>query len=461
MINAILVGVLGNGAYELIKGLLRKYFDQTNDELTQKVYSAFEKASVLFFSKYGDTFGSHNESFLARQENWDRVVQALFYNGPELVPEALNWEGFRGAPTATHQAVAFFIEVVKSEMLKDHYLNKTLAEINHIRTTEKFLKEIKTELKGLVALQREQSFQDSNLPQTDKETLQESPVKSGSKSAPSLSTVLNEEYELTWGQWQSILNQAKNSSSKTKTLLGKALVKVASDLNEDPDVRARAIFCLQEMEAFDQAAEILGYIRDPERSVRSYAAIAVGALKISEGYNQLIQILRNSNEDLMVRDSAAIGLHLLGKREACEELLKSVEAGGLDAGAFGYKALSALADLDTEAAYYDRVLPLLKHPEFNVRSAAARYFEKHIVPDAIDPLIQGLDDPEESPASCMAEALERHVGIMRQRQNLNALNKINEYLQHYQNVEFINLPIPWRGFSFNRLKRLLSEQATK
>ena len=253
----------------------------------------------------------------------------------------------------------------------------------------------------------------------------------------------------------SVFDNVRKASPGAKKLLTDVLVKIASDLSELPDVRGRAIFCLQNIEAVDRAAEILRYLGDSEPIVQCAAALAVAALQISAGYNRLVHLLKDPTEDTRVRYSAAKALRFLGNSEACKELLKVVEEE--KSRTIASEALSALADLDGEAVYSKRVIPLLKHEEAQVRSAAARYFQKHVVPEAITPLIDGLNDPDEISAAHEAEALEQYVWIMRQQQKRDALNRTNEHLRRYETVKASEWPA-WYGGSFHRLKRVLSQE---
>lgn len=141
MIEGIFTGVLGNLAYEKIKRLLEKMFELgEKDEDTRRIYNCIENASREFFKKYGDKFGSPNESFLAREENIKRIIQSTYYHEDDLRVADINPEGFHGTLKTTPEAVGYFLETLNSEMLKDRQLSQTISQKNEIKEIKKDVK---------------------------------------------------------------------------------------------------------------------------------------------------------------------------------------------------------------------------------------------------------------------------------------------------------------------------------
>jgi len=143
MIEGIFVGVLGNLAYEKVKRILEKMYGLgEKDEDTRRIYYCIEYASRTFFKKYGDKFGSPNESFLAREENIKKIIQSTYYHEDDLRVADINPEGFHGSPRATPEAVRYFLETLKSVMLKDRQLSQTITQKNEIKEIKKDVKAI-------------------------------------------------------------------------------------------------------------------------------------------------------------------------------------------------------------------------------------------------------------------------------------------------------------------------------
>lgn len=134
MVEGILIGIFGSGAYDLIKRLVKNIFGKENEELTRKVYSALDSASESFFDKYVDEFGKPHSSFLAREENWELVLKSIYYSSNELSASDFNVKSFDNSKDATKEAVDYFISCVTDEMHNDWFLDKILTEKKYQET---------------------------------------------------------------------------------------------------------------------------------------------------------------------------------------------------------------------------------------------------------------------------------------------------------------------------------------
>lgn len=438
MLEGLLSSVFGNTSYDIVKRIVLKYFGQEDKKIVDKVYSAFEKSSEKFFLKFGDTFGEKSNSFLAREENWEKVLSLILYDVPEIKPQNLNWEGFDGTRKVTYEAASFFVETVKFEMRKDIELNQMLSIKRNIETTQKIWELLNTLFNEKPEKDRMEILEDVNFLSLNRTNFHKRSEIKSYPITPNLSLILNEEAAFTWSEWMNILDKAKNSHPKTRKLLTDTLIKLASDTEEEPDIRRNAIFCLKYFEIIEHNNKILALLKDNNENVRRSAASAVGELKIMEGYDLLVQILESPNEHRLVKSCAAISLGLIGKSETCEILLRVLEKNDEDLNWYGYNVLTSLAKLDLNKEHYNRVILLLSHSMMNIRSAAANYFREHVISEAIEPLTEVLKDSEDSPAISAAKALEEYLLILRKKQRIKILSYIKLYLKEFGTADYSN-----------------------
>lgn len=106
---AVGLGILGNWATSLISIGFSKWFGTKDDPLMNKVYSAVVGQLTLFFMKYNQSFGKPEESFLARQENWDTIFKSLWFGSSSLEQTPINPQGFNGTAEASQEAILFFM----------------------------------------------------------------------------------------------------------------------------------------------------------------------------------------------------------------------------------------------------------------------------------------------------------------------------------------------------------------
>ncbi len=134
-ISGILWSIFANAAYDTLKYA----FGSKDAPLFRSLAEAIDKASADFYHQYGEEFGKPNESFLARQENWERIIASIFLSTDELNPQSLNPEGFEGSKPATLEAIAFFLTTLREKIRGNFELDKIVSEKKHLKDTKKIL----------------------------------------------------------------------------------------------------------------------------------------------------------------------------------------------------------------------------------------------------------------------------------------------------------------------------------
>jgi hypothetical protein len=150
MLSGILVGIFGNGIYDIIKFSIKDTLLEKDDDFINRIYNSIEEASKLFFTKFGNEFGEPSESFLARQSNIDIIVKSCFYgNSFELIKE-ISPQGFDLSENLTYEALYFFVSKLDEVMMKDFRLNKIITEKRHINESKENSNKIMNLLNSLV-----------------------------------------------------------------------------------------------------------------------------------------------------------------------------------------------------------------------------------------------------------------------------------------------------------------------
>lgn len=146
MIEEILIGILGNGAYDILKKLINKYFSQEDDEIIQLFIASIEATSIQFFNTYGDKYGTIGSSFLSIQQNWEVLLRSIFYGAEELKGEDFVLSGLGINKGEVLIGARKFINILHDKMRENWKLDKVLTEKKHITETEKHIKETKEKL---------------------------------------------------------------------------------------------------------------------------------------------------------------------------------------------------------------------------------------------------------------------------------------------------------------------------
>ena len=125
--------------FEIIKKIVTATFGEEDAELEKHLLEVFDKTSSKFFHKYDEMFGKHNETFLARPENWEKILKSFYFSSNPLHVTDLNLNGFDpSAPKVTEDALNYFIVTLYEEIKHDHFLSKLFEEKQHIYDTKQF-----------------------------------------------------------------------------------------------------------------------------------------------------------------------------------------------------------------------------------------------------------------------------------------------------------------------------------
>ena len=128
VVEGILIGILGNAAYETIKNLLRKSGIIEGDKFYQSIYKAIDNTVQSFFDLYGNEFGAPAYSFLARQENIDIIIELFFYGKNLLDIKSLNLSGYDNSKTVSNEALNYFFDKLHENIKNDWHLDKVISE---------------------------------------------------------------------------------------------------------------------------------------------------------------------------------------------------------------------------------------------------------------------------------------------------------------------------------------------
>lgn len=141
MIGDIIIGVLGNTAYDILKKFFKKHFGVDEDPILQLFIDSIKSTSSKFFHAYGDAYGTISSSFLSKENNWEILLKSIFYGAKEIDENSFD---FRGLGIDRDDALAGaknFIEILSLEMRKNRQLDKLLTEKKHIYDTAKHIEE--------------------------------------------------------------------------------------------------------------------------------------------------------------------------------------------------------------------------------------------------------------------------------------------------------------------------------
>lgn len=127
VIESILVGILGNSAYDILKNTFKDICGQENIPIYDNIYKALETCSQSFFQRYDKKYGKPSESFLAREENVKLIMRSMYYGSNINLKNELNRKGYGDIPELTDEDFEFFICELNKEMSKDFQLDKVLT----------------------------------------------------------------------------------------------------------------------------------------------------------------------------------------------------------------------------------------------------------------------------------------------------------------------------------------------
>ncbi|OBZ14622.1 hypothetical protein A8L34_11920 [Bacillus sp. FJAT-27264] len=93
IIGDILLGILGNGAYDVLTKIIKKQFGQEDKDIIDTFISSINVASNRFFDTFGDKYGTPDSSFLSIQHNWDVLLRSIYYGVDDIQVEDFILEG--------------------------------------------------------------------------------------------------------------------------------------------------------------------------------------------------------------------------------------------------------------------------------------------------------------------------------------------------------------------------------
>lgn len=150
MIGDILLGILGNGAYDTLKILINKHFGQEDKNINDTFISSIDAASTRFFDMFGDRYGTPESSFLSIQQNWDVLLRSIYYGVDGIQVEDFVLDGLGLNKEQALLGAKIFIEFLDTEMRKNWQLDKILTEKKHIIESDIHIKETNEKLDFLV-----------------------------------------------------------------------------------------------------------------------------------------------------------------------------------------------------------------------------------------------------------------------------------------------------------------------
>lgn len=129
--EAFLLPVIKNAAIVVAK-ILGKQIMKTDTPLDPALHKAALQATEDFFQKYGEEYGTSQNWFLARQDNWEKIFRSLFLSSKALSADHLDPRGFDVKP-ATKEVIEYFLECLQSRVNEDFALESHFALKGHIQ----------------------------------------------------------------------------------------------------------------------------------------------------------------------------------------------------------------------------------------------------------------------------------------------------------------------------------------
>lgn len=128
MIEGILIGILGNSAYEIIKRLVKSYLPADDEELFQLLIQAIEAAAKQFHETHGDRYGTPSSSFLSIEQNWTVILSSIFYGTEMLNENQLVLNGLGISLSEGKAGAREFVGLLEKEMRQHFKLDEVLSK---------------------------------------------------------------------------------------------------------------------------------------------------------------------------------------------------------------------------------------------------------------------------------------------------------------------------------------------
>ncbi|GAV12970.1 hypothetical protein [Paenibacillus sp. NAIST15-1] len=166
MLGDILIGILGNTAYDTLKKIFNKHFGEEEDHIFKAFIQSIKSTSSEFFKVNGDTYGTIQSSFLSIEQNWDVILRSIFYGTGEIDECCFVLNGLGINKRDASSGARRFVEMLNAEMRKNRHLDKVLAEKKHIIDTGRHIKETEQKLDSLFQKMESNKFVHSIFPTT-------------------------------------------------------------------------------------------------------------------------------------------------------------------------------------------------------------------------------------------------------------------------------------------------------
>lgn len=165
IVSGILIGMLGNTAYDIVKNLIVENLDIEENEMIKKIYGCIDLTTKQFFDRYNDHFGKPEDSFLARQENISIILKSLYFDSDIDLKKDLDRRGYAKDIDASDEAIEYFMDTLFTTMKKDIELNNYLTSKKHIiesKLDNQIIIDLLTKLNNNMPIDNKTSSESSN-----------------------------------------------------------------------------------------------------------------------------------------------------------------------------------------------------------------------------------------------------------------------------------------------------------
>lgn len=142
LIEGLLLGLAGNGIYSIIQNTIVKLTSNKDDDLYERIYLSLDNATQEFFKVYKKEYPRPNDSFLARENNIDLIIQYVFYDQSINLFESLERKGFEDSKELSETELNFFLNAFINTAKKDIKLNRIITENEHYTQSKKMGKNV-------------------------------------------------------------------------------------------------------------------------------------------------------------------------------------------------------------------------------------------------------------------------------------------------------------------------------
>jgi len=150
MLDSIVLSILGNSAYDILKKIILKEDNDLGEAVIEELINIFNNSSERFFNRFGDKFGKPESCFLSDEQNWRIIVRSIFYSSDILSVNDFYTEGYGYSEEYLKEGVEYFYKTLQEEIGNSWVLDKIIAEKKHIRDIQ--------EIKSMVQKQNNMLF---------------------------------------------------------------------------------------------------------------------------------------------------------------------------------------------------------------------------------------------------------------------------------------------------------------